>query len=71
MQKKIIEKPEMFKNMVGEFLGYSNWKLVTQKEINNFATATEDFQWIHVNEKKAALKVHLKIPLHMVIILYP
>ncbi len=32
MQKKIIEKPEMFKNMVGEFLGYSDWKLVTQKE---------------------------------------
>ena len=32
MQKKIIEKPEMFKNMIGEFLGYSDWKLVTQKE---------------------------------------
>ena len=54
MQKKIIEKPEIFKNMIGEFLGYSDWKLVTQKEINNFASATEDFQWIHVNEKKVA-----------------
>ena len=36
MQKKIIEKPEIFKDMVGEFLGYSDWKLVTQKEIDNF-----------------------------------
>ena len=54
MQKKIIEKPEMFKDMAGEFLGYRDWKLVTQKEIDNFATATEDYQWIHVNEKKAA-----------------
>ena len=53
MQKKIIEKPEIFKKMIGEFLGYSEWKLVTQKEINNFANATEDFQWIHVDEKKA------------------
>ena len=60
MQKKIIEKPEMFKNMLGEFLGYSNWKLVTQKDINNFATATEDFQWIHVNEKKASTESPFK-----------
>ena len=60
MQKKIIEKPEMFKNMVGEFLGYSDWKLVTQKEINDFASATEDFQWIHVNEKKAATESPFK-----------
>ena len=60
MQKRIIEKPEMFKNMVGEFLGYSDWKLVTQKEINDFASATEDFQWIHVNEEKAATESPFK-----------
>ncbi len=53
MQKKIIENPEMFKSMKGEFLGYSEWKLVTQKEINKFAEATGDFQWIHVNKEKA------------------
>ena len=61
MQKRIIKKPEMFKDMVGEFWGYSNWKLVTQKEIDNIATATEDFQWIHVNEKKAATESPFKI----------
>ena len=60
MQKRIIEKPEMFKDMVGEFLGYSDWKSVTQKEIDNFATATEDYQWIHVNEKKAATESPFK-----------
>ncbi len=53
MQKKIIENPEIFKSMKGEFLGYSEWILVTQKEINKFAEATGDFQWIHVNEEKA------------------
>lgn len=60
MQKKIIEKPEIFKNMIGEFLGYSNWILVTQKRINDFANATGDFQWIHVNKKKAATKSPFK-----------
>ncbi len=52
MNKKIIDNPEEFINIVGETLGASEWKLVTQKEINNFASATEDFQWIHVNENK-------------------
>ena len=51
--KKIIESPKEFLNMNGEILGVSPWKLVTQKEINNFAMATGDFQWIHVNENKA------------------
>ena len=53
MSKKIIESPDMFKSMAGNFLGYSEWKQVTQKEIDNFASATEDYQWIHINEVKA------------------
>ena len=48
MQKKIIKNPEMFKNMVGEFLGYSDWKLVTQKEINDFAKLILDFDNINI-----------------------
>ena len=43
----------MFKSIIGDFLGYSEWKHITQKEINNFANATEDYQWIHVDEEKA------------------
>ena len=52
MSKKIIDSPYALKKMAGSFLGYSSWKIVTQKEINNFANATEDFQWIHVDKKK-------------------
>lgn len=51
--KKIIDTPSDFKNMIGESLGYSDWKLVTQNEINHFADSTQDYQWIHVNEEKA------------------
>ena len=53
MSKIIVESPDMFKSMIGESLGYSSWKKITQKNINNFATATEDYQWIHINKKKA------------------
>ncbi len=52
MSRKIINSPTDFKNIIGEFLGSTDWKLITQKEINSFAEATEDYQWIHVNTKK-------------------
>ena len=52
MSRKIINSPKDFKNIIGEFLGSTDWKLITQKEINSFAKATEDYQWIHVDKKK-------------------
>ena len=52
MSRKIINSPADFKNIIGEFLGSTDWKLITQKEIDGFAEATEDYQWIHVNKKK-------------------
>jgi acyl dehydratase len=39
---------------VGEHLGYSNWHTVTQDQINLFADATGDHQWIHINPEMAA-----------------
>lgn len=43
-----------FEAHVGEHLGYSDWRQVTQKEIDLFAEATGDRQWIHVDREKAA-----------------
>lgn len=34
---------------VGEHLGYSRWRTVTQHEVDLFANATGDRQWIHVD----------------------
>ena len=45
--KKIFNNPSEFKNIVGKFLGNTKWKKITQKDIDNFASITEDFQWIH------------------------
>jgi acyl dehydratase len=42
------------KGKVGEELGVSSWQDVTQADINAFADATGDHQWIHVDEEKAA-----------------
>jgi acyl dehydratase len=38
----------------GEQLGYSDWREVTQEQVNLFADATGDHQWIHVDVAKAA-----------------
>ncbi|MEJ2851971.1 MULTISPECIES: MaoC family dehydratase [unclassified Saccharothrix] len=38
----------------GEHLGFGPWHEVTQQEINLFADATGDHQWIHIDLEKAA-----------------
>jgi acyl dehydratase len=38
----------------GEHLGFGAWHEVTQEQIDLFADATGDHQWIHVDPEKAA-----------------
>ncbi|AII10412.1 MaoC family dehydratase [Rhodococcus opacus] len=40
--------------VVGTHLGYSDWHQVTQSQVDRFAAATGDRQWIHVDEQRAA-----------------
>jgi acyl dehydratase len=39
---------------VGEHLGYSDYRVVTQDQVDRFADATGDHQWIHVDPERAA-----------------
>ena len=39
---------------VGSHLGHSDWHTITQDQIDDFAAATGDHQWIHVDPAKAA-----------------
>ena len=39
---------------VGQDLGHTDWMTLTQERINLFADATDDHQWIHVDEARAA-----------------
>jgi acyl dehydratase len=41
------------KSKVGEHLGYSAYQEVTQERVNQFAEATGDHQWIHVDVERA------------------
>lgn len=41
-------------SMKGQDIGISDWHLVSQEEINQFADATHDHQWIHVDPARAA-----------------
>ena len=38
---------------VGEHLGYSDYRIVTQQDIDGFAALTGDDQWIHVDVDRA------------------
>jgi acyl dehydratase len=38
----------------GESLGVSDWHTITQEQVNAFADATGDHQWIHVDTERAA-----------------
>ncbi|BBU24999.1 MaoC family dehydratase [Mycobacterium xenopi] len=38
----------------GQTIGRSNWVTITQQEVNLFADATGDHQWIHVDPDRAA-----------------
>jgi acyl dehydratase len=45
---------EDFKNSAGTELGPSDWLVIDQARINQFADATNDHQFIHVDPQKAA-----------------
>ncbi len=48
-----FESPQALLGAVGQELGVSEWHTVTQEQINLFADATGDHQWIHVDVEKA------------------
>lgn len=52
MNPIIISSHEDFENYVGKELGVSEYIKITQEQINLFADATLDHQWIHVDEAR-------------------
>src|SRR3954465_9660373 len=49
----IIDGIDGLKSKVGEHLGYSDYREITQEQVNLFAEATGDHQWIHVDPERA------------------
>jgi acyl dehydratase len=53
MAARKINGVEELRTLVGEHLGYSDLVEITQERVNQFAEATGDFQWIHVDVERA------------------
>ena len=51
---KIFQNLAEFRAQVGREIGVSPWETISQGQINDFADATGDHQWIHIDRIKAA-----------------
>ncbi len=48
-----VNSIEELSALVGTHLGYSEYRPITQEQVNLFADATGDHQWIHVDPERA------------------
>jgi len=53
MSRITINSFEEFSKYVGKELGTSEYMTITQEQINKFADATHDHQWIHTDPERA------------------
>jgi acyl dehydratase len=53
MEAMTVNGIEGAKELVGETIGPSDWREVTQEDINTFADLSGDDQWIHVDVERA------------------
>jgi acyl dehydratase len=56
MSKVVISCFEDLEKMVGKELGVSDFHKITQEQINKFAEATIDHQWIHTDPDRAKVE---------------
>ncbi len=54
MPARVVESIQGLKDLVGREIGVTDWLTITQVLIEQFAEATEDRQWIHVDRERAA-----------------
>ncbi|AEG68693.1 MaoC family dehydratase [Ralstonia solanacearum] len=50
---RIIESLDALRELVGQEVAVSDWMEITQQQVNQFAEATGDRQWIHVDVERA------------------
>ncbi len=53
MPPRVIEDLDDLKSFAGREIGMTHWLVITQERIQQFAEATEDRQWIHVDPERA------------------
>ncbi len=53
MPTRTIQSTDELKSLIGQEVATSDWFEITQQCINDFADATEDHQWIHIDVERA------------------
>jgi acyl dehydratase len=53
MAQTTVDGVEGVRALVGQHLGHSEWVTITQEQVDLFAEATGDHQWIHVDAERA------------------
>ena len=53
MAMKTVNGIEELQGLIGETVGPSDWREVTQDDVNRFAELSGDDQWIHVDVERA------------------
>ena len=53
MASLVVKNAQALKEFVGKEIGVTDWLRVTQERIQQFAEATEDRQWIHLDVARA------------------
>ena len=51
---RVFSTVEEIEAAAGQEIGASEWLEITQERVDQFAEATDDFQWIHVDQERAA-----------------
>jgi acyl dehydratase len=57
---RVIEGIDELRKLVGQEVASSEWLEVTQQRINEFADATDDHQWIHIDVERAKTETPFK-----------
>ena len=60
---QVIKSIEDAQALVGQELGVSDWLEIDQKRVNDFADATGDHQWIHIDVERAKKESPYKAPI--------
>ncbi len=60
VNKVIINNYKELEAFIGKEIGVSDYHTITQEQINKFADATLDYQWIHVDPERAAKESSFK-----------
>lgn len=60
MGKRIINNYKEFEALLGKEIGVSKYVQITQPQIDKFAEATIDHQWIHTDPERAAVESPFK-----------